>query len=262
MTDKAKFAIVGHQRTGTHFLASSLLSAPEIFLFDEVLMPVLEANPASQGLFFQYYKNLLSTDWSKLLLTDVDTFDRVFEVFFNEASSRVQQGIVGFDLKIDQLLTFPRLFWSLQNWDFKFIHLVRRNYLARMASHMVMNQRIMKGDTDLHYSRQGDHTVRMEVDQIIWWMLDDFEANRAAEEKLRHAGNRYLKVFYEDVASTSHPEIVGSIFDFLGAPKPKNVSAATLKQATRPLRETIENYDEVIAEIERRDLTQKLSPFD
>lgn len=260
MADKQKFALIGHQRTGTHFFAASLRCAPEVYLYDEVLMPLLEENSAGQGLFFPYFKEALNKDWSNLLLTNFYTFDRVFKKFFDEYSDKAEQSVVGFDLKLDQMQTFPRLFWSLQDWGFKFIHLVRRNYLARMASHLVMNQRMAIGDTDLHYSRQGNHTVRMDVDQTIWWMLDDVEANRAAQQKLRHAGDRYMQVFYEEIASSENERVLSSVFEFLGVSPPKRIEATTIKQATKHLSETIENYDEIIAEINRRGLTDTLSP--
>jgi hypothetical protein len=221
-------------------------------------MPILEGKFGEHGLFFPYYKNLLEKDWSNILLTNNTIIDRVFHGFFDKLAADVEEPIVGVDIKIDQLDIFPRLYWTMQEMEFRVIHLIRRNYLARIISHLIMNQRVSAGEVHIHSEKQQKTSITVDANQVVWWMVQDLERNQKVEQIFSASKERYLQVFYEEIVSENANMYLEPVLEFVGSKHSGVISTNTIRQATEPLADVIKNYDEVTAEIERRGLREQL----
>lgn len=255
---RSRYVLVGHQRSGTHLLGSLLRSVPDVFHYDEVLVPTYVGNYAGEGLFFTYFRQAVKEDWGNLLITDYTVVDRLFNEFFKQTSESASASIVGYDIKIDQLNCFPRLFGSLPSWGFKIIHLVRQDYLARVISHQVMIERVAAGEKLIHKIKQGPIRLRVDIERTIGWMLSDRAANQHVESIFSTFAGRYLKLAYEDLSSANRDREVMRALRFVGSRYDGPLSTDTIKQATEPLSDVVENYSELVQEISYRRLVDLL----
>jgi len=211
-----------------------------------------------EGLFYSFWREQLMKDWSGLLITDYTRVDALFSQFMGVSVDAVPEPVVGFDIKIDQLGCFPRLYGAIPQWGVKVIHLVRRNYLARVVSHEVMNRRVREGVRDLHREKQAYYRFEMDVDGTIEWMLSDEGANNYVQNVLGRHADKYLKVEYEALLEGRRDEVLASLLAFLGESPQSGLVADTIRQNDRALQSTLTNYDQFVSELRRRGLERFL----
>lgn len=249
---KSVFALLAHQRTGTHYLASLLRSTGAIYHYDEVLMPQFPGALGEDGLFFSYLRKRIEHNWNELLLTDHTRVDSLFSGFFRNTCQAVSEPCVGYDIKIDQLNCFPRLYGSLQNWGVRVVHLVRKNYLARIYSHYQMQKWISQGNVDIHKTKLEVTPITLEVENTVTWICNDFGANQYVEDVFGRTKDMYLRLNYEDLVGASRDERMQELMHYLGVDDNRPWSTDTVKQNEKPLENLITNYGEIVQELKRR----------
>ncbi len=246
---KSMYVILAHQRSGTHLLQSLLRSSNEIFQYDEVLYPALKGE-TEDLLFFEYYLEEVRRDPNKLLFTDNSVVDSLFEGYFQEACRRVSKQVVGFDIKLDQFSCFPRLSYIIPLLGIKIIHLVRGNYIARIASHEAMQVKVAEGikSDSFHFEKFKSNALILDIEQTIAWADRDYAHNSWIKDVMIANGGDYMEMYYEDISGPDYKSKMHQLFDFLNVER-CDLSFATVRQGDLDLSKRVSNYVELEQEI-------------
>ncbi len=246
---KTRFAILALQRTGTNMLGSILRKTGKVHMYGEVFYPDLGTGDLAQdlanGLFFPFWRDRIARDPRQLMLSDPTIYDAVLADFLDRLFTQVEPGIVGIDIKSEQIEAFPRLFHLMRQGEVRVIHLERRNYLARIVSQLVLNHRMRAGDADVHRSVAKVPPLTIDPVTILDWMRDDAARNRMFHDNFAGLPDRYLHVFYEDIATDG--TALRKVFDFLGLADEPIPPPDTVKQVPSDFAGQIANYAEVAA---------------
>lgn len=205
------FAIVGHARTGSNFLSSALRSAG-VFSYGEIFAMHPQAN-------FHLLCDCLKQPQLRR---------------FKWVGPKI------FYYHLDQ----PGWDWFMSTYDPIIIHLVRQNKLNTAISVLTArstNQWVIKGRKKS--VNAYDHII---ID--VRWLLDKMRYIEKQEKWARNYFDAYrmIEVSYEDLCDNL-PAGVNRILKFLGMPSKNGIRSKTKKQAKKPLRERIMNYDELSA---------------
>lgn len=248
-SDKTRFAILALQRTGTNMLGSVLRNTGKVRMYGEVFYPDLGTGDLAQdlanGLFFPFWRDRIATDPSQLLISDLRIFDSLFTDFLERLYTQVEAGIVGIDVKYEQVAAFPRVLDILRYRGIRVIHLERRNYLARILSQMVLNRRVETGEVDVHRSVAKVEPLTIEPARALAGIREDEARNRMLRDRAPKDPAHYLHVYYEDIVSPG--PTLRSILDFLGLPEVEIAAPDTVKQVPQDFSRLIANYDELTA---------------
>lgn len=244
-----RVALVASARTGSSWLASLLDSHPAIRFHGELFN--LERAPARA-----LHDPLIYLD--EQLVAD----DRVAVVGFKLLQHQARAAYVDdFLTELDQgrpsavdwrahfparpvtadmLPALPTLWEALRDRRrFAVIHLQRRNLLRQRLSH----ERLMADSQARWRDAPADAggAVRLDAPRLVAHLERHARAVDALRASL--AGGRVLEVAYEDLVAAPE-EQQARILRFLDVP-PAPLRSAERRRATRPLRETLANYDEV-----------------
>jgi hypothetical protein len=246
-TTKTRFAIVALQRTGTNMLGSMLRNTGKVHMYGEVFYPDLGTGDLAQdianGLFFPYWHNLITEDARKLLISDLTVFDAVFNSFLDQLYRQVEADVVGIDVKVEQILAFPRILDLLRFSGVRVIHLERRNYLARLVSQLILNQRVAMGEGDVHHSVAQVPPLVVDPESAVAWIREAMARNDLLREKAPNDPAYYLHIEYEDLVRGG--PVLRTVLDFLGLADVEMAPADTVKQVRHDLSTVIANFDEV-----------------
>jgi len=246
---KTLWAVIAHQRCGTNFFESMLRTIPGVHHFPEILYPAF-----FDGSFYAYYAELIRKEPRYLLLTDFTLVDAVFRGYFEHQVRAIRHDFIGFDLKIDQLDCYPRLYHSLKAWGFRIIHLRRENRLRRVISHLVMLRRLKTGREDIH--RTPPKLIRMQVDcaDVVRQIKEDMRGDARVESRLGRGNRRYLQLSYETLVHERR-QTLGKATGFLGLDADvAGIEPDTVQQSRWPLEEVVTNYAELRRALKRSNL--------
>lgn len=132
----------------------------------------------------------------------------------------------------------------------KFVHLVRHNELRRYVSEQILHS---GGTNHSAVGGRSNRSVRVTVDIDAFCRSRD--ATRDERERARQlmAGHDVLEVGYEDM-SGQPGEVIAGICAFLGVVvDPAAIEPALRKVGASDLRESVHNYDELLAHEATRD---------
>lgn len=248
-SEKTRFAIVALQRTGTNMLGSVLRNTGKVHMYGEVFYPDLGTGDLAQdmanGLFFPYWRNLITTDPRQLLISDLDTFNSVFTTFLEQLYTQVEAGTVGIDVKYEQVEAFPLVLDILRYGGVRVIHLERRNYLARILSQLVLNRRVGRGEVDVHHSVATVEPLTIEPALALAWIREDEARNQMLRNRAPKNPSRYLHVHYEDLVMPGPG--LRSVLDFLGLKDVEIAAPDTVKQVPQDFAQLIANHRELAA---------------
>jgi LPS sulfotransferase NodH len=246
---KIRFAILALQRTGTNMLGSILRNTGKVHMYGEVFYPDLGTGDLAQdvanGLFYPFWRDRIARDPRQLLLSDPTIYDAVFNDFLDRLFTQVDPAIVGIDIKSEQIEAFPRLFHLMRQGALRVVHLERRNYLARIVSQLVLNHRMQAGEADVHRSVAKVPPLTIDPDMMLDWIHDDAARNRMFRDNFAGMPDRYLHVFYEDIAADG--AALRKVFDFLGMAEEPIPPPDTVKQVASNFAAQIANYEQVAA---------------
>ena len=218
--EKQPLFILARQRTGGNLLSDYLNSIPGISLEHEFLNPVfhygIRPRPDRPEAVFRHVRYSLNAlperiAGCKILIGQFDLHGITFEQFHQQ---------------------FPTS---------KYLVLYRRETNKQFVSLKVAHKTKQYLATDTNPPKQV--TVRIEPDEVS----DFYELNRNEYQSvLQHPwiAEQGRVVSYEDLASQPQQLFDEVIFPFLGVP-PTEIKTKLVKQARRPISETVENYDEV-----------------
>lgn len=265
--DYVRFIILSGARTGSNMLASSLNSSPSITCFRELF------NGFSGFIDFSVegYDNSSAEDRA-LRNQDFKRFlqERIFCQHPGETRA------VGFKMPHVHFRLFPGLLeWLVEDGELRVLHLKRRNLLrmlvslriARATGGWVEDQKATLAGvlTPAKALRAARHPVRaarrlrtlLRPEEPRWKalrtpvVLSEAEC-RAFFAQVEHDSAHYeglfrghplLTVYYEDLLQ-DRDQVFDQVQSFLGV-KPRPLSVTTGRQNPEPLRELIENYDEL-----------------
>lgn len=250
---KTVWAVIAHQRCGTNFFESMLRAIPGVYHYPEVLYPEF-----FEGSFYAFYADLVREEPRYLLVTDFTIVDDLFQRYFAQHVGGVGQRHVGFDLKIDQVDCYPRLYHCLKAFGFRILHLRRENRLRRVISHLVMQQRLKACADDIH--RTPPELVRLTVDcaDVVGQIKADMRGDEGIESRLGRGNPRYLQITYEGLARDRR-RVLARVTDFLGLDADlAAVEPDTLKQGIWPLEKVVTNFDELCRALQRNNLHYEL----
>lgn len=167
----------------------------------------------------------------------------------SKRASALNKSVYGFKVKIAQLKNehkyknYEKILSGLHNKGWKFIYLKRENYLRHKLSNLLITE------TNVYHLTGNDQPYRKKINVDCQLLLDSIKFGEETEllEKQNLKNIPYLEIIYErDLLDNSrHQETADRIFGFLGVDSHK-VKTAYRKVTPDDLRDSIENYDEVL----------------
>lgn len=262
-TNYVRFIILSGARTGSHMLAQALNSSPRITCFREVFNPVQD--------FIQFdvegYDNFRARDIS---LRSDDPVRFLEERIFCRYSEDIRA--VGFKLHYGQPIGFPGLRERLaEDREIRVIHLRRHSLLRMLVSLKLARE---TGVFLVDEGRKADiatlwtaarHPVKaaarlqrrlrppkpagkarrvkvMVTPEELYEFIVQMRIRAVKHEELFQE-HPVCQVFYEDMVDRRR-EVFEEVQAFLGE-EPRRLSVTLRKQNPEPLRELIENYEEL-----------------
>jgi len=208
------FVILCLGRTGSTHLQSLLDSHPRIRCFGELFTP-------NDGSLDEVFATSPETDERR---------------YVERLTADLEEDVVGFKLPLNSLRAHPGAREVVSGPDLKFIRLSRGNLLALMASRRLLAQTRVPQSTHGTY---GEATVHFEPDRLMRAFAKIEEHERQLDEL---AGDRpTYRLTYDELVTGVHDE---PLQRFLGV-QPVELKSWFSRVRSRPLPETIENWDEV-----------------
>ncbi|TIO04244.1 MAG: sulfotransferase [Mesorhizobium sp.] len=220
------FVILAMPRTGTHYLEELLNEHPTVLSNGELLN--------------EYDPNWPSTD--RLLGADRE----LLELAYVRCPMRDYKNVTHLGCKINepQFRERPAFFAELARWPaLKVILVVRRNVLESLRSFVQAREsgQWLKFSSDNDTARPPSVRLSIADCEAYFKAADDFHA-RVMDS---FTSTNLLVMEYESLLHEP-AQCLGAVWDFLGVPALEPSDNAILqRQETRPLDQTVENFDEL-----------------
>lgn len=241
------FVIVGTQRTGSSFVATTLNTHPEINCGWEWALdvtPIAKISTIHAGLH-GHFDQLPESHRVRMSSVKKDAKVIGFRLLFSSSPKWIVSPKLNLPHWVERLNGFLKYFCS--NPNIKILHIVRSNNLAWLTSLFLAKT------SKLYIDHKYPDDLKIEVP--LGEAEKRVKAKLELEKKLRLLGtsNPFLEKKYEDLIQDKSGEFK-KIFEFLGVSAMEDmVKSPTKKQLRRPLSEVVSNYDElkdVVSEIE------------
>jgi hypothetical protein len=215
------FAILCLGRVGSEHLVALLDSHPQIRCFGELFAPPRGAGPRRATTTVpRFFETGHDDPWA----------------YWAEVSAEVTGDLVGFKLPQSSLKSHPRSSELIESKDVDLIRMRRNNRLAQYVSVLMASESGVWQSSDGAY---GEQPLRIDPERCIR-TLRNLQRRDGQLDRLA-TGHRVFELSYEELARGDGVEEVQG---FLGvAPHPLSSPYEQLR--TLPLREVIENYDEL-----------------
>lgn len=227
-----KFCILTTQRSGSTWLSTLLDSNPQIQGFRELFIDQEFVFPDTQLSTFPLYQKNNSGNRPGITFEYLNKLDDYLG----------DQEAIGFKLMYDQLLDYPELILKLVTQRYKFIHLVRENYLD-----VVISGKIKDDLGAAHFK------VKIEPKKVYLepaWLIKNLKKRdlkrKAAHLFLALMPNDVLNITYDDLR-TDREKTLNLVADFLELNgSEQSTFKSELKKINRKShQEMIQNYEEV-----------------
>ncbi|MFB9982602.1 sulfotransferase [Mesorhizobium newzealandense] len=227
-TSPEPFAILAMPRSGTHYLEELLNEHPNVLSNGELL-------------------NTYDTNWpdkDRLLRSDRELLEQAFLHYPTRSDKKVTH--VGCKINEPQFYERPGFFGQLARWEgLKVILLIRRNTLESLRSLVQARQtrQWLKFSSDKNTAPPSPVTLSLAACEAYFKAADDFHARVVSAFGLTNM----LGIEYEWLLRDPGA-CVATVLDFLGVPALQLPGSGVLeRQETRPLHETVWNFDELRA---------------
>ena len=233
--DYNKFIVLGHPRSGSSMLISTLRKHPQIVSFGEIF------HPRSVFLNFNPNRNTISLNRILALRNKypVEFLDRfIFTSYKNDLKA------IGFKLFPEHIenIRFNSIWnWLESNKDVKIILLKRQNLLASYASFLLAikdNKWNIKDELDRTKS-----TVNIDPENLSKYISKRKSYDDKIKRNIRY--HKILEINYEEMSKNS-VYTMRMVQDFLET-EILNLKVRLVKQEIRALPEVIENFEELKA---------------
>ena len=244
-----RFIIVSYPRCGSHMIATALMNyGGGIICNLEAFHRMPGAVKFGRGpeVTKRLYRDIWQqprTSWNKEPETPPPSLDHPGPVAGGFIIQRTQGWPLPIKFRCDEFA--PEVWDLIAEDDCKLIFLHRRNLLRRRVSEAVAErtQHWRTAATPIRPTIEPFH-IRLTKDggfytdvESYWKLLD------VAKTKLKHMDQ--IDVYYEDVIAEPTSEFA-RIQQFLGLEPIKDIRPRTQKQAVRPMRELVANYDQIV----------------
>lgn len=224
-SDYTKFVILTRARSGSNFLLSLLDSHPQVYVRGEV---------------FKWLKN--------------KSYKREWNCHFSKQPFFIKAAGVKIFYNHPEDIQCPQLWQDLvADTNIRIVHLIRGNTLRNFLSHKIALK------NDVWYLKKSNKKVKYDPDPITLDADELMQAHIRNKEDIANSETLFKdhsihNIFYEDLVADRYGEYA-RVLEFLDLPphKPTSDEKRTL---VKPLRESIENYDELKKHFQGTDLEQ------
>jgi LPS sulfotransferase NodH len=223
------FLILSTQRTGSTLLSQLLRSHPMVVSFDEILHQGHIAF-ATPGFKHTRGRSVRARDAMPVRFLE----RRVYAGYRDDVAA---VGCKVHYVHLERVDFAPIRRWLADRRDIRVIHLERRNQLRRYLSLMIARTTGTWHATDA--GGTDSVRIRLDPDECLEFFSESEKLHRTYAELF--AGHPVLDVQYEELA-TDRRHVEGRVLEFLDLPG-RPLHADLVKSRTRPLAESIENYD-------------------
>ncbi len=243
----SRFIVISKQRSGTGFLETLLNTHPNIFCTGELLL--LDRGDSFPKIWLEALRKE-----DKYILYKYAS--KLFRDYFGKFFASHSEKHVGFDIKYDQMNTIANLTELLNEFDVKIVHLIRRNYLKTYLSLLVNIEKQKRGRKAHDLKKYDPIKVRVNTDERLHRELTSRKREIEYFSEFLPKHFETMTLFYEDFfdkseeAQTMKPEILSSIFEFLGEDEQMFDLASPIRK-TNPSRieDIVTNYDELVVSL-------------
>lgn len=251
--------LLARQRSGTNALRSILGTNPDIACFDEVFKTDdrESADPLKRASnYFTFLPQYCAGDVTRAFPDRVDT---LFDDYLAYLRPLAGKPLSVLDVKYNsthlitgtwRAVAEPNLFSLVKTRELAVLHLVRRNYLRSLLSHL------KAWESKTYYKYDASPAADARVTVYTDWAIPEMERWRAEDELVATAFDgypHYLRVEYDhlfpDTSGAMAPAALEQLRAWFGVTDQFSNHATLFKQSSLPLADTIANFDEV-----RRDL--------
>jgi Sulfotransferase family len=217
---RTRFVILCLGRSGSTHLQSLLDSHSQVRCFHEVLSP--RVPPAEPGFIHSPHASVV---------------DYVRDLF-----AGLPERVAGFKLPMGSLRAHPEAVELFRDRELRVIRLSRTNLLAQLVSRRLLAETRVAHSI---YGSYGDATVRLDPRGAVQ-ALEHMEADERKLDELASASPTH-RITYEELSAGRGLE---ELQRFLGV-HPEPLRSWFTKMRTRPLSETVQNWDDVAGRLRR-----------
>ena len=235
-----KFVIVTTQRSGSNWLVDLLRSNPAIEMFGELFIPPKPGGkPSYNKSISRFYEFRADRPETKRPFL-------IFEYLSNFKSSFSSQKSLGFKLMYDHVEMAPEILLKLTLDRYKFIHLVRENYLDTELS--TVNAWSKEGNRIVHSTTPINllKPVYLDASSLVERLLLRESKIKYFKKLLQFLPRPVLTITYQALCDSPDYTLL-SITKFLGLTESKSISyqSKSKKISRGSYEDKIANYSEV-----------------
>jgi len=248
------FILLSHERSGSHLVGDFLGTLAGFRMFDEVCNPDAVKPGKHAESFYKFKYDAIQKDPRLLLEPSIKLHREFVKTYFDHLHTLGRAPLFGVDVKYGHVHDFewfwwpmlerPALFSICEENDIGIVHLYRSNVVEATVSGLIASRRKIWHSWQVKEGEATDKPVK----------LPPYEVVRKAKLLERQTGlfrewtakNKRLEVTYEQVSGElgKRGHVDHAITQFVGA-ELKKLFQPRVQKLTRPLREAVENYEEL-----------------
>lgn len=225
-----KFILLSTQRSGSSFLGTALAGHLHVKCYEEVFMPKNDHDVA--------YRAYRSASIRRQIRDLIGRKKLIYEFLERLMASAPPAKAVGFKFMYRQAKRYSEVVDWCKEHDVRVTHLIRRNSLKLVVSHILARQR------GVFHSRKALAPTKVHLDTLKLARELEKMADRVQRHRDIFSDGPYLEVFYEDFVARQDDE-ARRILDFLGIDEFEPLTSDLVKINPNNLEDLIENYQAV-----------------
>ena len=237
-----KFVIVGAARTGSTLLVKTLDSIDGVLCHGELLN-----NDGVRGYADGFDAFTATPQARKLRSETLDKARQANQAGFIASALDRESTATGFKALYSAFFDprwAPSVEYLLSDGGIKFVHLVRHNDLRRYISEQILNA---GGTNHSAVGGRSNRSVTVEIDVRAFTASHDAILREIDHTRRLLANHTVLELRYEDL-SAAPGQVIAQTCEYLGITiDPASVEPALQKVGAPDLRDSVSNYDELMA---------------
>lgn len=257
------FVIFGTQRTGTTLVCTSLNSHSKILCLGELFDLNESYKPKEMPIYGVFIKNILNSDQSYTI--DINNQASYFGFlqkkeniysYLDQFYSKTPYKGIGFKLMLNQVKTFPFIFECIKSKNLKIIKVIRQNILDTHISRVRSQKTSVFHSTELKSNENLSALLMYKVYIDTNTLIQDLDAiaheNQEIDTIVDSSGLNYITIQYNSLLEDQYAEFkrILSFLDIKGEKKflikEKKLSSNLKKVSPSELKDSVENYDDMI----------------
>jgi LPS sulfotransferase NodH len=247
--------LISHERSGSHYLTDMLVSTQEIRSFDEVCNFNAIDPDISPSSYFRFRRDAQLADPDVMLRPSIEANTRLIDAYLRHLQGLMKgKKKIFLDVKYGHVHNFevgwwpserrPFLLQYLEKAKIKVVHLTRRDSLAAIVSSHLADK------TKVWHRKDGDEDKAMKKSRVAAMRAvhEALALEREKENFFAWLGtNASIDVEYEQLTASDamRDAVMTQLCKFLAVTVPEKFESAHRK-VTPPLREVLENYDDLV----------------